>query len=68
MGKYKFNTRWNEDELKCACLFGNPGCDRFKTCETLELTLNPYGDIEECMKARKYKRKKGALRQMNKDG
>lgn len=61
--KYKFNTRWNGNDLRCACLYGNPCCDRFKNCEVLELTLKPYADIEECMKARKYKREKGAIKQ-----
>ncbi|WP_373899293.1 hypothetical protein ACER0A_002145 [Haloimpatiens sp. FM7315] len=47
--KYKFNTRWNKSILKCACLFGNPACDRYRKCEVLELTLEPYADIEKCM-------------------
>lgn len=63
MSKYKFNTRWNNKELRCACLYGNPACDRYKTCEVLELTLNPYNDVKECMKERSYKRIGGALRQ-----
>lgn len=65
--KYKFNTRWNKDILKCACLFGNACCDRFKTCEVLELTHDPYENLEECMKERTYRREKGALRQVRND-
>ena len=61
--RYKFNTRWNGKELRCACLYGNACCDRFKTCEVLELTLHEFEGIGECMKARKYKREKGAIRQ-----
>ena len=63
MSKYKFNTRWDKDTLKCACLFGNACCDRFKKCEVLELTLNPYDNLKECMEERSYKRVKGVLRQ-----
>lgn len=61
--KYLFNTRWNKKELKCACLAGNPCCDRYKTCEQLWLTHNPYDDIEECMNQRSYVRRNGAMRQ-----
>lgn len=62
--KYKFNTRWNENILKCACLFGNPACDRYKKCEVLELILEPYTDIEKCMKHRSYKRIRGKIQQL----
>ena len=57
-------SNWNKDELICACLFCNPCCDR-KGCEELEVTLNPYDDIESVMKeARRYSRGKGgALKQ-----
>jgi hypothetical protein len=61
--RYKFNTRWKGKNLICACLFGNPACDRYKKCEVLELKLNTYGDIDKCMNHRSYKRIKGALRQ-----
>lgn len=57
--RYKFNTRWNGKVLRCACLFGNPCCDRYKTCEVLDLTLSQFDGIEEVMKARSYKRTKG---------
>jgi hypothetical protein len=57
--RYKFNTRWNGKVLRCACLYGNPCCDRFRTCEVLEVKISPFADIEECMKARSYKRTKG---------
>lgn len=63
-GKFKFNTRWKDNELKCACLYGNPGCDRFKTCEVLEFSLDPYADVEEVMKERSYRRNKGSLKQV----
>ncbi|GIM29883.1 hypothetical protein CPJCM30710_25490 [Clostridium polyendosporum] len=61
--KYKFNTRWNGKQLKCACLFGNACCDRFKKCEVLELTMDPFDGIKECMGQRKYVRENGALKQ-----
>lgn len=62
--QYVFYSRWDKHELKCACLFGNPCCDRYRQCEEIELKLKPYEDVESCMnKARKYKRHKGAIRQ-----
>ena len=64
MSKYKFNTRWNKKILKCACLFGNAACDRFKTCEVLDFTHNPFDDIKECMKERTYRRDKGVFKQV----
>lgn len=68
MGKVKrkdyiFLSKWNGEELKCACLFYNPLCRHNKECEEIELSLLPYEDLETCMKARRYKRKNGALRQ-----
>ena len=62
--KYVFYTKWQSNDLECACLFFNPLCDRCKDCEEVELTLNPYEDLETCMRERSYKRKNGALRQM----
>jgi hypothetical protein len=62
--KYEFNTRWDKDILICACLQDNPCCDRYKTCEVLELTFNPYDGVKDCMGQRKYKRnKRGAIEQ-----
>ena len=60
--KYVFLTKWNKHCLECACLFHNPMCDS-KVCEEIELEYSPYQDLEECMKARRYQRKNGALRQ-----
>jgi hypothetical protein len=62
--KYKFNTRWKDKELKCSCLYGNPTCDRFRSCEVLEFTLNPYDGVEQVMKERSYKRDKGSIKQV----
>jgi hypothetical protein len=64
VSKYKFNTRWNKETLRCACLVSNPACDRFKTCEVLELTHDPYEGIKTCMKESSYKKVHGALRQV----
>lgn len=61
--KYNFNTRWNGKELKCACLYGNPCCDRYRNCEKLELTLDPFDGIKDCMKERSYKKVHGAYKQ-----
>lgn len=65
MSKYKFNTRWDKKELKCACLYGNAACDRYRKCEVLELTLDPYKDVKECMQERRYKRVGGAIKQID---
>lgn len=59
--RYKFNTRWKEKELQCACLFGNPGCDRFKVCEVLEFSLKPYEGINECMDHDSFERRHGVI-------
>ena len=63
--KYVFYSNWNKHSLKCACLSHNPCCKKVPTeCEEIELTLNPYDDIETCMRARRYKRNsRGALEQ-----
>lgn len=57
-------SNWNKNDLICACLFCNPCCNRYKNCEEIEVTLNPYDDIEECLRnQRKYKRIRGKLQQ-----
>ena len=63
---YVFLTKWEGQELKCACLFHNPMCSS-KVCEEIELSLLPYQDLEECMKEqRMYKRGKGgSIKQIN---
>lgn len=62
--KYVFLSRWDKYNLKCACLFHNPCCDRYTTCEEIELELNPWDDIETVMHERRYTRGKGgALKQ-----
>lgn len=62
--KYVFLSRWDTHNLLCACLFHNPCCDRYKSCEEIELEINPWDDIEECMCERRYVRSKGgALKQ-----
>ncbi|WP_180270956.1 hypothetical protein [Clostridium tertium] len=49
--------------MECACLFHKPKCKDNKGCEEIELSLLPYEDVVECMKARRYERRKGSLRQ-----
>lgn len=61
--KYIFLSNWDGHDLKCACLFFNPLCENHKKCEEIEMEINPYDDIEECMKARRYKKERGAFRQ-----
>ena len=63
MRKFDFNTKWDKDILKCACLTSNPCC-KSKDCEVLSLTLNPYDDLIDTMqKQNTYKKVKGAWRQ-----
>lgn len=63
--KFVFYTKWNKNDLVCACLFHNPCCKEHRQCEELEMELKPYDDIEEVMKnQRAYTRGKGgALKQ-----
>lgn len=63
--KYVFLSNWDRHKLKYACLFHNPYCKKVPTeCEEIELTFNPYEDIETCMGARRYKRNsRGAMEQ-----
>lgn len=68
MGKVKrkdyiFLSKWDGQDLKCACLFHTPLCKDNKECEEIELSLLPYEDVVDCMKARRYKRVNGALKQ-----
>lgn len=63
MKKIVLYTRWNKHNLECACSFFNPLCSKRKECEEVEVTLDPYDDIESCMKQRRYKRVNGAIRQ-----
>lgn len=60
---FTFLSRWDKNKLICSCLKDNHCCDRFKSCEEVELILDPYMDIESTMKERSYKRVNGALRQ-----
>jgi hypothetical protein len=65
--KYMFLSRWDKDILKCSCLKSNPCCDRFKKCEEVELTLDPFADVEKVMRGKAYRRSGGALRQVRQD-
>ena len=60
--EYVFLSKWEGQDLKCACLFHKPMCDS-KVCEEIELSLLPYQDVESCMRERRYERRNGALRQ-----
>jgi len=61
---YKCYTRWNKEYLICLCKVGNPACDRFKTCELEEFEHDKFNGLEECMKARKYKKEHGVIKQI----
>lgn len=57
-------SNWNKNDLICACLFTSPCCDKYKACEEIEVTLNPYDDLETVMcEQRKYKRIRGKMQQ-----
>ena len=60
--KVKLLTKWNNKELMCCCPINNK-CSKDHHCEELEFVLDEFGDIEECMGERSYKRVKGAIRQ-----
>lgn len=60
---YVFLSNWEGQELKCACLFHKPLCKNNRECEEIELSLLPYEDVVDCMKARRYERRRGVLRQ-----
>jgi uncharacterized membrane protein len=64
--KITIYSKWDVDKLECVCLLSNPLCDRYKQCEELDLVLNVYGDIEECMRNRKYKKEHGVVKQIGK--
>lgn len=61
---FAFYTKWEYGELECACYIKEPLCDKYKQCEEIELTLFVYGDIESCMKHRKYKKQSGVIKQL----
>lgn len=61
--KLTFYTKWDEQELLCACYIKNPMCNNYKECEELELTLETYNGLEECMRHRKYKKSGGVTKQ-----
>lgn len=57
-------TKWDLNELLCCCYIKKPLCDKYKSCEELELKLNKYDGLEECMRQRKYKKERGAIKQI----
>ncbi len=65
---FSFYTNWEKGQLKCSCLANNPNCTKTNECEVIQFTYDPYADVEECMKSRSYKRRRGALRQVDQDG
>lgn len=46
---YVFLSKWEGQDLKCACIFHKPMCSS-RTCEEIELSLLPYQDLESCMR------------------
>jgi hypothetical protein len=59
-----FFTKWDEQDLECACLVEHPLCKDRKSCEELELNLYTYDDIVQCMKHEKYKKQGGVIKQI----
>lgn len=57
--KYNCYTRWKNNKLICICKVDNPACDRYKSCEELDVEIRQYDNIKGCMNNRKYKRAKG---------
>lgn len=64
MPKHRFNLKFKNEQLVCACLFGNPRCGTFKACEAQELNYNPFEDARECMDHSAYTREHGAIKQI----
>lgn len=60
----KVYSKWNDWEPKCMCYKNNPLCNDRKDCEEIEVTINPYRNIDECKRSRSYKRANGAIRQV----
>ncbi|EES49810.1 hypothetical protein [Clostridium botulinum] len=46
----KCYIKWKGKELRCLCKVGNEACDRYKSCNKVEVTLNQYKGWEECFK------------------
>lgn len=62
--KIKLLTQWKGKQLLCCCPIENK-CSKDHGCEELVFTLDPYEDIEKCMKHSSYKKcKGGAFRQV----
>ncbi len=62
--KITFYTKWDGQELICACYIKNPMCSHYKECEEIELEFDKYANIHECMKHRKYKKQGGVIKQI----
>lgn len=46
--KVLLNTSWNKDDkMICCCPYKFPRCNKFKTCELLEVSINTYDGIEK---------------------
>lgn len=61
--QFKLLTKWHEKELVCCCTIKNK-CSKEHGCEELEFTLDPYQDIQSCMKHDSYKRTGRAIKQV----
>lgn len=57
-------SKWNGWEVECMCYKCKPCCNNMKACEEMEVTINPYKNIDECKRSRSYKRANGAIRQV----
>lgn len=60
--KQTFRTKWEDNEIACICTLKKK-CIHAKACEELELKLNTYDGIKECMSHRRYRKENGVTKQ-----
>lgn len=62
--KINLNIKFNGDKIECAkSPLECKGCSNIKKCENMDVFYYPYDNISECMRARKYRREKGVIKQ-----
>lgn len=63
MAKIELYVKWNKADAECHC---HPlrKCEHKNECEYMEININPYEGMEECMNGNHtYKRVNGRVRQ-----
>ena len=61
--KYKFKTKWINNEITCICTL-NKHCAFTKDCEELDFHLNKYEGINDIGEGRVYKKVNGRIKQI----